>query len=269
MLKVTLDPGHSTGANVGAANGYREGTVMIYYAQELREALEAYEGVEVFVTRQTIDVDPTLDARGKVAVTSGSDVILSLHSDASSRMDTRGVTVIRSLKRPDSVTLGKQLANAVDDVLGCDKSPYSGNDDGVWTRAYPGHTNLDYYGVIRAAVTGANVKYAYLIEHSFHTNQTDCAQLDASAIRARLAEAEAEAIAKYFGLAKKDGTSPVAGVSDSTQTGTVPAVDGAKAGNDAIYAVQAGAFRSRENAEAYAAKLKSKGVDCIIVEKEC
>ena len=206
MLKITLDPGHVCGANVGVANGYREGTVMFYYAAALKNALEEYDGVTVFVTRSSIDADPSLDARGKTAVNNGSEVFLSLHSDASSKESTRGVTVIRSLKRPDSVALGKLLANAVDSVLGCGKSPYANNDGGVWTRAYPGYTNLDYYGVIRSAVTGAGVKYAYLIEHSFHTNPTDCAQLDSSEVRTRLAEAEADTIAAYFGLAKKRAT---------------------------------------------------------------
>ena len=36
-----------------------------------------------------------------------------------------------------------------------------------------------------------------------------------------------------------------------------------------LYTVQAGAFKNRANAEACAAGLKGKGVDCIIVEKEC
>lgn len=203
MLKITLDPGHVQGANAGVCNGYREGTVMFYFAGALKKALEEYEGVEVFVTRKSLADNPSLDARGKLAVTSGSDVFLSLHSDASGSGKTRGATVIRSLKRPDSAALGKLLADAVDGVLGCGKSPYAGNDGGVWTRAYPGYTNLDYYGVIRSAVTGAGVKYAYLIEHSFHTNQTDCAQLDGTAVRQRLAQDEAAAIAGYFGFAKK------------------------------------------------------------------
>ena len=36
-----------------------------------------------------------------------------------------------------------------------------------------------------------------------------------------------------------------------------------------LYAVQVGAFKNKANAEAYAAGLKGKGVDCIIIEKEC
>lgn len=206
MLKITLDPGHVQGANVGVTAGYREGTNMFYLAQELKSALEQYDGVQVFMTRQKLPDNPSLDARGKMAANNGSSVFISLHSDASGNQKTRGVTVVRSLKRPNSVALGKALADAVDSVLSCGKSPYKPNDGGVWTRAYPGYTSLDYYGVIRSAVTGANVQYAYLIEHSFHTNPTDCTALDGSAVRFRIAKAEAEAIAKYFGLKKKAET---------------------------------------------------------------
>lgn len=254
MLKITLDPGHVQDANVGVCNGYREGTVMFYYAEALKKALEEYEGVEVFVTRKSLAENPSLDARGKLAVTSGSEVFLSLHSDASGNQNMRGVTVIRSLKRADSVALGKRIADAVDSVLGCGKSPYAGNVGGVWARAYPGYTNLDYYGVIRSAVTGTNVKYAYLIEHSFHTNQTDCAQLDASATRTRLANAEAAAIAGYFGLVKKGETKPV-------DTGT-------NTENSPLYTVQTGAFKDRKNAEDYAAELRKKGVQTYVTKKE-
>lgn len=39
------------------------------------------------------------------------------------------------------------------------------------------------------------------------------------------------------------------------------------AGNGVLYAVQTGAFQSRQNAEAYAAALKAKGVDTYVTEK--
>ena len=36
-----------------------------------------------------------------------------------------------------------------------------------------------------------------------------------------------------------------------------------------LYTVQVGAFKNKANAESYAAGLKGRGVDCIIIEKEC
>lgn len=251
MLKITLDPGHKQGANVGVVNGYREGTTMYNMAYELKRFLEEYDGVQVFVTRLLQQDDPSLEARGKTAINNGSDVFISLHSDASGNKNVRGVTVIRSLKRPDSVALGKALANAVDGAMACGKSPYSGADGGVWTRVYPGLPGTDYYGVLRSAVKGSNVKYAYLIEHSFHTNPTDCTTLDSSAARQRVAMAEAETIAKFFNLHKKV---------NQTATITAPTHTG-------LYTVQTGAFSSKANAEKYAAELKAKGINAIVVQK--
>lgn len=229
-MKITIDPGHVQGANVGVCNGYREGTAMYYLAQELAAALGEYAGVQTVLTRRSLTDNPSLDARGKMAVQSGSEVFLSLHSDASANRNVRGVTVIRSLRRPDSVALGKALANAVNDVLGCGKSPYAGNDGGVWTRPHPSDGSLDYYGVIRASVTGANVKYAYLIEHSFHTNPTDCTQLDGASVRKRLADAEAAAIARYFGLHKGGSTAPSQPPQDATGKDDGQAPDDSGAG---------------------------------------
>lgn len=81
-----------------------------------------------------------------------------------------------------------------------DYQNYAGAAGGVWTRAYPGYTNLDYYGVIRAAVGTSSVCDAFLIEHGMHTNPKDCAFLDSAANRQVLAEAEAEVIAQHYGL---------------------------------------------------------------------
>lgn len=259
MLKITIDAGHTQGANAGAANGYREGTVMYYLALALRDALAEYGGVETALTRAQLQDNPPLGARGRLAIENGSALFLSLHSDASGSAATRGVTVVRSLKRPDSVLLGQKLADAVDGVLGCGKSPYAGADGGVWTRAYPGCANADgstdYYGVLRSAAAGAGVRYAYLIEHSFHTNPADCAALDADAVRRRIAKAEAAAIAAWFGLEKKGAPGAPAGNAAGTRPG------------GALYAVQAGAFKSKANAEAYAAQLAEQGVAAYVTHK--
>lgn len=251
MLKITLDPGHGFGANVGACNGYREGTAMFHYAEALKAALEAYEGVQVTVTRQDIHDDPALDVRGRAAAENGSTVFLSLHSDASANPNVRGVTVIRSLRRPDSAALGKRLAAAVDGVLGCGLSPYAGSDGGVWTRPYPGRKDLDYYGVIRSAVGSTPVQYAYLIEHSFHTNPTDCTQLDGSAVRARLAAAEAAVLAEWFGMRKKAPDEPAPWVVYRLTRAQI-----------------AGRFAEKAEAQACAAALEQYGERTYILKEE-
>lgn len=251
-VKICLDPGHYTGYNRGCVAGYYEGDMTLLLAQELKKELEGY-GFEVVTTRTLGTQNPSLEARGKLAVTSGCKVFLSLHSDASGSAATRGVTCIRSLQRPGSVKLACALAKAVKEAMGTKFSPYAGaTADGEWTRAYSttawGKTH-DYYGVIRAAVTGACVEHAFLLEHSFHTNPTDCAFLDTGKGRAALAKAEAKALAEYFGMTAKP---------DQPAQPQQPA--GVK------YIVQAGAFAGREAAQAQVDKLAGAGFPAFIKE---
>lgn len=207
-LVVVLDPGHTQNYNKGAAADYYEGNMTLDLAQRLKVELEKY-GAEVYLTRTTATQNPSLVARGRLAITKGATLFLSLHSDASGNAGTSWVTVILSLKRPNSVILGRKLASTVAGLMGTKLSSYSGASGGVWTRKYPGYSSLDYYGVIRAAVASGNVQDVFLLEHGFHTNPKDCAFLDNSARRAELAVAEAQVIAEHYGLTAAD---PMAGL---------------------------------------------------------
>lgn len=198
-VRICLDPGHYEGYNRGVVTGYTEGTAMLDLAQRLKKALEEYDGAEVILTRSTgADVD--LAKRGKMA--KGCDVFLSLHSDAATRTaaaTAKGASIVRSLQRADSVPLAKKLVAAAAGLIG---SGYHYSADGVWTKAFPLTTKTDYYQVMREAVK-VGCPYAFLLEHGFHTYQRDCEFLDKAANRQRLAEAEAAALAQYFGLKKK------------------------------------------------------------------
>lgn len=204
-LIVVLDPGHTQNYNKGVFAGFYEGNMTLDLAKRLKDELEKY-GAEVYLTRTSGAENPSLDARGKLAITKGATLFISLHSDASSSASTSWVTVIRSLKRPSSVVLGQKLASAIAGCMGTKLSGYSGAAGGVWTRKYPGYSTLDYYGVIRAAVAAGNVQDAFLIEHGFHTNPEDCAFLSSSDRRAELAAAEAKVIAEHYGLTASDPT---------------------------------------------------------------
>jgi LysM repeat protein len=58
---------------------------------------------------------------------------------------------------------------------------------------------VDFYGVLRHSVA-AGVRYAFLIEHGYHTNYQDCLILSDDAALRRIASATAEVIGKYLGL---------------------------------------------------------------------
>lgn len=104
------------------------------------------------VTRKTVNDDPDLDVRGKMAVENGCQVFVSLHTNAYSSPAACGVSVIYSLKRPESKAFGV--------TIGQDIAALMRQGDGVtyfrsaYTRAYPGTTDTDYYAVIRNAVRG-------------------------------------------------------------------------------------------------------------------
>jgi len=195
-MKITIDPGHSVNMNAGCIKGYFEGNTTFALAGYLKTALEQYEGFSVVLTRSKLQENPSLEERGKTAISSGSDVFISLHTNAAST-SARGVVAFHSLKRPDSKILSEQLAQVVAQTMGT----YS---RGSLTRLYPGTTKTDYYGVIRAAVRGSDVPYAFILEHGFHTNPIECAWLNHEVNLRKLAEAEAATFAAYFGAVKKE-----------------------------------------------------------------
>lgn len=203
MLKITLDPGHYRNYNRGCISGYFEGNMTFKLAGYLKAALEQYSGVSVVMTKNNLDQNPDLEARGKVARDSGSNVFLSLHSNAAAA-DAYGVLGIYSLRRPGSKALCDKLVAAVAAVM----RPVTGNTYArpSMTRAYPGYSTLDYYGVIRSAIKSTAVQYAIILEHGFHTNAAECKFLADDSNLQQLAAAEAATLAAFFGC-PKNGTS--------------------------------------------------------------
>ncbi|MBU2958580.1 N-acetylmuramoyl-L-alanine amidase [Paracoccus sp. 1_MG-2023] len=90
-LVVTLDPGHG-GFDPGAqAGGETEAVLVLTFAKELRDALQA-RGVTVNMTRDR-DVYVGLESRMTTAREGGSHLMLSLHADALPKGQAAGATV--------------------------------------------------------------------------------------------------------------------------------------------------------------------------------
>lgn len=268
MFKIVIDPGHGEFSNKGVIAGYYEGRTMFNLAGYLRDELLRYHGVDVQITRSSVQADPDLAERG--AMYPGANVFLSLHSNAAARPEVWGSEIYDSLIIPNKkladalgLAISKEMEHSYRGTL------YRKNDDG---------SNTDWYGVIRSAMR--NGAYcALLIEHGFHTNPHDCKWLmDASNLK-QLAAIEARTIANHYGLQLEyPADTPTM---YRVQVGAFTLLANAERLRSRLiqkgyqsyvkplditgyYRVQAGAFSNERNALAMVERLKNDGFNAII-----
>ncbi len=208
-IKIMLDPGHDKAKyNQGAAPGYWEGAQMWRLYQFLRPALER-RGFIVAGTKSRCDQSVDVVTRGRMA--RGYDVFLSLHSNACAD---------KSVDRPvgiyfvddncsgideESKELAVLLAGVVAEVMGTRHRAETYSSKSSRDRDGDGLKNDDYYGMLYGAHQSGTP--GVIVEHSFHTNPDAAAWLlDDDNLR-RLAEAEAEALAEYYGMSGGASTS--------------------------------------------------------------
>ena len=207
-VRIMLDPGHA-GSFFNASPvvpGYYESAQMWKLSQKLKTALERWD-FDVGLTRQTIDEDPELTERGRRA--RGYDGFVSLHSNAAASETPDAPWLIHY--HPDGKTELDEASAALAHVLGDVVSRVMGVSDpfyytkGVdFDRDGNGYIDDEYYGVLFGAksvgVPGV------IIEHSFHTNRKAAEWLLDETNLDKLAEAEAEALARYYGMEDKPMT---------------------------------------------------------------
>lgn len=198
MIKICLDSGHYGKYNQSPCNKkYYESEIVWNLHLFLKSELEK-RGIQVITTRLKLENDLSLEARGKHS--DNCNLFLSLHTNASSNTSANyslaccmiddKTTNIDNI----SVDLGKKLADKVTEIM-------TGkiNAGKVYRRKSSGNT--DYYGVLRGAKKVGTP--AILLEHGFHTNADNVNFLmDVSNLQ-KIAIAEAEIIAEYFGVIKK------------------------------------------------------------------
>ncbi|MFR8002538.1 MAG: N-acetylmuramoyl-L-alanine amidase family protein [Hydrogeniiclostridium sp.] len=206
MATICIDAGH-----YGKVN--RSPVVPEYYESDmawklhllLKSELEK-RGISVITTRPTQAQDLELTARGRKA--SGCDLFLSLHSNA---VGTESVDrPVGIYLMPDDTTTADEkskeiaalLAKTVRNVMGTTQAEQImdkvGND-----RNGDGKPD-DYYGVLYGAHS-VNVP-GVILEHGFHTNRRCAEWLLQESNLQKLAVAEAEALANYFGTGKTEST---------------------------------------------------------------
>lgn len=196
-----LDPGHS-GSRYNASPvypGYYESNMTWTLAHKLKAALIS-KGFEVGLTRYDKDEDPDLTDRGRRSA--GYDLFLSLHSNAASFEEADYPLMIHmaSDDKTDideiSCEIAHMLGDAVAQAMECDESIYYTKTTD-FDRDGNGYVDDEWYGVLFGAKS-VGVP-GIIIEHGFHTNRRCAMWLSDDKNLTRLAEAEADAIAKYYG----------------------------------------------------------------------
>ena len=198
---VCLDAGHSGKYNQSpVVKAYYESDMNWKLHNLLKTELTAY-GIEVKVTRATQATDMDLTARGKAS--DGCDLFISIHSNAASDESVKYVVAMYQVDDncgamdEQSKEFAGVLSKTVGTVMGL---PYqSWSTKSSQDRDGNGYKD-DYYGVLRGAHTVHTP--GVIIEHGFHTNTATANWLLKESNLKKLAEAEAKAIADWFGVEK-------------------------------------------------------------------
>lgn len=210
-IVIELDPGHG-GKDSGAVAEWFGDTVYeknlnLTIATYLKEELEQYEGVTVKMTR-TDDSTVSLPDRTAKAKKDQADVLISLHNNASgaiSDYDHGSMILVASGNTEQTLAQeGKKLGSQIVEEL----SKIGLENQGLMERLSETNTryangNLaDYYHIVKEAIKG---KYmGIIVEHAFVDHGVDYKQyLRSDASLKKLALADANGIARYYGLHKK------------------------------------------------------------------
>lgn len=193
-IVVIIDPGHG-GENAGAIyGGYIEKTLTLNTALAMKEELEKYQGVEVYLTRES-DVCLDLGERAEFAEEKNADILLSLHYNMSEYHKLYGAECYVSAFG-SYYAIGKDFSDIEMELL-TDEGLY---DRGVKTRLNSRGT--DYYGIIRSGT--AKKIPTVIIEHCHLDQENDKTYIDHNTWPQKYGVIDATAVAKYFGLKSEE-----------------------------------------------------------------
>ena len=193
-IVVVIDPGHGGvgGTNEGTKTGpYLEKTMTLLTAQAMKNTLEQFEGVKVYLTRES-DREVSLQQRADIAKAYDADFFFSIHYNSIGTHDRYGTEVWTSAFG-DCYAKGQTFGSLYLEEM---QSAYQILPRGVKVRI--GATGKDYYGVIRAC-TAYGIP-SVIMEHCFVDNANDAALISNPEKIAALGVTDALAAAKYLKL---------------------------------------------------------------------
>jgi len=188
LASLVLAAGAVISTPAGAA-GVREADINLDESQRLVEALRSH-GIETVLTRTT-DMDVALSERARRGA--GSDLLVSVHNNASANRGRRGSEVYAQIDDPTSQAVARRILDAMVARAGTSRR-------GVFTR--PGE-NGDYYSVLRNSPVPA-----VIVEGAFVSNPDEARLLAQAAFRQRLADGIADGIVAHFLTATSQGPGP-------------------------------------------------------------
>lgn len=199
--KICLDAGHvgSKYNQSPVVKTYYESAMVWALHLKLKAQLEA-RGFQVVTTRASIDTDLGVYERGTAS--KGCDIFISLHSNACGTESVDYPVVYRAYDNKNNVdTLALKLAKKVGELMGTTQAGR--------TATRKNSSGGEYYGVLRGARAVGTPCYM-LIEHSFHTNTKATKWLSKDANLDKLAVAEADILAEFFGMESSTETEKTA-----------------------------------------------------------
>lgn len=190
QIVVVIDPGHG-GKNLGGEyEDYTEKEMTIVVANAMKEELEKYEGITVYMTR-TGDKDLSLDERCAIAESVNADFLFCLHFNLSEYHTLFGAECWVSAFG-ENYSKGYSFASIEIDML---------QEIGLYSRGIKTRLNdkgIDYYGIIRHS-TERDIP-CVLIEHCHLDQENDQPFYDHDEKLKEFGKLDATAVAKYFRL---------------------------------------------------------------------
>jgi N-acetylmuramoyl-L-alanine amidase len=224
VSRIVIDPGHG-GHDPGASGkGVEEAELVLDVALRLEKLLQKAPGVEVILTRRTDEFIP-LQERTAIANREGADLFLSIHANANSNPQARGIETYflnfannlsaAAVAARENAASG-QTMGALPDLV----KAIALNNKLDESRDFATHIQRMMFDRLRgsnSAIKDLGVKQApfvvligaampsVLAEISFVTNPQEARLLKGAAYRQRIAEALFNAIRKYQ-TSLKNGT---------------------------------------------------------------
>lgn len=223
MLVVAIDPGHG-GSDPGAqGNGVDEADANWAIASACANELSSYSGVKVVLTKTENETVGSIYDRVQRAITQGADVVVSIHCNSvSGAPSAKGSEVwvpnSSSYRYGETYVPGYALGEAILSNL----ASLGFNNRGIKTRnstntTYPNGSIADYYGI--NYYSRLNGIPGIIVEHGFVTNSSDAEKLGSASWCKSIGEADAAAIARYYGLSKVPQNGSAVDDADVNKTG--------------------------------------------------